>query len=106
MHLHQTKPFYNYRSHLPLILGGSTHVMQNVCWMRNQLLEKLEINSRKNHMEIGLKSGPQHPSMAILPFVSGVPLIFHLGQYTVAQLCELIYSRQIWFNTQQKINMR
>lgn len=57
-------------------------------------------------MEIGLKSGQQHPSMAILPFVSGVPLIFHLGQYTVAQLCELIYSRQIWFNTQQKINMR
>ena len=59
--------------------------------------------SKKNHMEIGLKSGQQHPSMAILPFV---PLIFHLGQYTIAQLCELIYSRQIWFNTQQKINMR
>jgi len=84
------------RTLLPLILGGSTHVMQNICW----LLENCRSTVGKTTWNLAWnldKSILVWQSTVCLEF----PLIFHSGKYT-----KLIYSRQIWLSTPQKINMR
>jgi len=61
------------RTLLPLILGGSTHVMQNICWMRNQLLENWRSTVEKTTWNLAWNL-----DKSILVWQSAVCLVFSI----------------------------